>query len=44
LQVIHHAKDLTMFWKLFDLPKKLDWIFGSDWICLDDGKCYGLGK
>jgi len=33
-----------MFWKLFDLPKKLDWIFGSDCICLDDGKHSVLEK
>ncbi len=30
-----------MFWKLFDLLRKLDWIFGSDWICLDVDKRSG---
>ncbi|MDB5845387.1 MAG: hypothetical protein JWP79_2697 [Polaromonas sp.] len=33
-----------MFWKLFDLPKKLDWIFSISWICLDDAKRSRLEK
>jgi len=27
-----------MIWKLFDLQKKLDWLFDSSWLCLDSPK------
>ncbi len=27
-----------MFWKLFDLQKKLDRLFDSSWLCLDSPK------
>lgn len=38
LQVVHPSKERIMFWKLFNLTEKLDWIFSSDWICLDGAK------